>query len=153
MVIVARITQIRQENMRTILEVNDTTGATKVVFYMKGEGETPHALKDFNQRENIYVKIYGTVRIFKEERAVVGSHVEEVVKHDEITNHLLQAFVAQSMRTKGALATADIKAGAARGAKGPAKAAGDYSQIIMDMMREVTKDSRFADRSDLWTIC
>ena len=61
--------------MRIIFEINDTTASNKVIFYMKGETEVPQALKDFNQRENVYVKIYGTIRIFKEERAIVGNNI------------------------------------------------------------------------------
>ena len=75
--------------MRTTIDINDSTGTNKVIFFMKGENEVPSALKDFNQRENIYVRVYGTIRIFKEERAIVGSAITEILKHDEITNHLL----------------------------------------------------------------
>ena len=43
---------------------------------------------------------------------------------------------------------------AAGGIQGRGNKSGDYNQIILDLMREVTKTgSRFAHRSDLWSIC
>ena len=35
---------------------------------------------------------------------------------------------------------------------GRATAGGDKSQIVLDMMKEITKTSRFTHRNDLWTI-
>jgi hypothetical protein len=49
------------------------------------------------------VKVYGSVRVFKEEKALVGTHIKKVEKFDEITNHFLQVFVAHNIRTKGVL--------------------------------------------------
>jgi hypothetical protein len=95
--------------MRTIFVVDDTTCSNKVIFYQKGENEVPTALKDFNSRENIYVRVYGSVRVFKEERAIVGTKIMEITKHDEIPNHFLQVFVGHNIRTKGVLSPADIK--------------------------------------------
>ena len=46
-------------------------------------------------RQLMYVKIFGTIRIYKEEKAIVGTHIKKVEKFDEVTNHFLQTFVAQ----------------------------------------------------------
>jgi len=35
---------------------------------------------------------------------------------------------------------------------GRASAGGDKSQIVLDLMKEITKSSRFTHRNDLWTI-
>jgi hypothetical protein len=51
----------------------------------------------------MYVRVFGTIRVFKEEKAIVGTHIKKVEKHDEITNHLLQVFVAHQIRHKGVL--------------------------------------------------
>jgi len=40
-VIVARVLQQHQENMRTIYDVSDNTGEFRVIFYQKGENEIP----------------------------------------------------------------------------------------------------------------
>ena len=51
----------------------------------------------------MYVKVFGTIRVFKEEKAIVGTHIKQIEKYDEVTNHLLQVFVSHSMRTQGTL--------------------------------------------------
>lgn len=80
--------------MRIVYTIHDGTSFTKIIFYSKGENEKPSALTDFNEQLNIYVKVYGTVRIFKEERGIIVARIEEIKEHNEITNHLLQVFVA-----------------------------------------------------------
>ena len=80
--------------MRTLFELNDNTGTFKVIFYQKGENEVPVALKNFEYVHNNYVKVYGTIRVFKEEKGIVGSHIQQINKQDDITNHFLQVFVA-----------------------------------------------------------
>ena len=62
--------------MRTLFELDDNSGTFKVIFYQKGENEVPIALKDFHYQENIYLKIYGTIRVFREEKAIVGTHIK-----------------------------------------------------------------------------
>lgn len=57
-----------------------------------------------------YVKVYGTIRVFKEEKAIVGTHIKRVDKFDEVTNHLLQVFVAHCIRKKGVLSSRELKA-------------------------------------------
>ena len=52
--------------MRTIVELCDNSDSFKIIFYKKGENEEPKALKNFNLQENEWVKVMGTVRVFKE---------------------------------------------------------------------------------------
>ena len=56
----------------------------------------------------MYVKVYGTIRVFKEEKAIVGTHIKKIEKFDEVTNHLLQVFVAHCIRKKGVLTNRDL---------------------------------------------
>ena len=37
----------------------------------------------------MYAKVFGTVRLFKEEKSLVGTHIKAVEKFDEVTNHFL----------------------------------------------------------------
>ena len=37
----------------------------------------------------MYVRVFGTIRVFKEEKAIVGTHIKKVEKFDEVSNHLL----------------------------------------------------------------
>ena len=75
--------------MRTIYELNDNTAAHKVIFYKKGDNETPKALQNFEYKENTWIKVRGTVRVFKEETAIIGNNISPIEQHDEITNHFL----------------------------------------------------------------
>ena len=108
--------------MRTCFEINDNTGSFKIVFYQKEQNTTPTALKNFEYvyalmllvhsllfSHHMYVKVYGSVRVFKDEKALVGTHIKKVEKFDEITNHFLQVFVAHNLRTKGVLTVSDKK--------------------------------------------
>jgi RPA family protein len=80
--------------MRIIFEVNDNTGCIQVVFYQKDQGQLPTALRNFTYKQHTYVKVFGSIRIFKESKAIVGTHIRSVERFEEITNHLLQTFVA-----------------------------------------------------------
>jgi hypothetical protein len=45
-------------------------------------------------RQNMYAKVFGTIRFYKEEKGIVGTHIKKVEKYDEVVNHFLQVFVA-----------------------------------------------------------
>ena len=94
--------------MRTLFEIDDNTSIFKVIFYQKGENEVPLALKDFEYKENLYVKIFGTIRVFKNEKAIIGTQITKIEKLDEITNHFLQVFVSNNVRQKGNLTKRDL---------------------------------------------
>lgn len=89
--------------MRIIFEINDGTETFKVIFYLKDEHTVPTALKHFDYEQNCYAKVFGSIRIFKEDKAIVGTHIKKVEKFDEVTNHFLQVFVAHNIRKKGVL--------------------------------------------------
>ena len=37
----------------------------------------------------MYAKVFGSVRVFKEEKAIVGTFIKKIEKFDEVTNHFL----------------------------------------------------------------
>ena len=74
-----------------------------MIIYHKGENQTPQALKNFNYEQFCYAKIYGNIRVFKEEKAIVGTHIKRIDKFDEMTNHFLATYVAYCIRKKGVL--------------------------------------------------
>lgn len=47
--------------------------------------------------------MYGNIRVFKEEKAIVGTHIKRIEKFDEMTNHFLSTYVAHCIRKKGVL--------------------------------------------------
>ena len=63
----------------------------KSIIYVKSFlSRTFHFLIKFLAfRRLMYVKVYGTIRVFKEEKAIVGTHIKKIEKFDEVTNHLL----------------------------------------------------------------
>ena len=94
--------------MRIVFEVNDNTEVFKVIFYQKDQNQLPTALKSFEYKHLMYAKIFGTIRVYKEEKAIVGTHIKKIEKFDEMSNHFLQTFVAQQMRVKGVLTSKDF---------------------------------------------
>jgi hypothetical protein len=42
----------------------------------------------------MYVKVFGTIRFYKDDKAIVGTHIKKIEKFDEVSNHFLQTFVA-----------------------------------------------------------
>jgi len=69
----------------------------------------------------MYVKVYGTIRVFNNEKAIVGTHIKKIDKMDDVTNHLLQVFVAHAIRKKGVLTNRDLHGAAViagQGARG-----------------------------------
>ena len=80
--------------MRIIFDLNDNTGICKVIFYQKDQDQLPTALRNFEYKQYMYVKIFGSVRVYKEEKAIVGTHIRPIEKFEEVTNHFLQTFVA-----------------------------------------------------------
>ena len=82
----------------------------------------------------MYVKVYGTIRVFKEEKAIVGTHIKKIEKFDEVTNHLLQVFVAHCIRKKGVLSNSALMGQAAQAGAGAAR---------QSVANETAVDSRF----------
>ena len=102
-ILCGRLLRRIEEPMRTQFEINDNTGTFYVLFYHKGENQVPTALRNFNYEQFCYVKIYGTIRVFKEEKAIVGTHIKRIEQFDEMTNHFLSTYVAYCIRKKGVL--------------------------------------------------
>jgi len=54
------------------------------------------------------VKVYGTIRVFKDTKGIVGTHIHKIEKFDELTNHFLSVFVAHCLRKKGVIRNRDL---------------------------------------------
>jgi RPA family protein len=105
---VGRVIGKTEETMRTVFEINDNTGSFKIIFYQKDTNQVPTALKGFEYKQFSYVKVFGNIRVYKEDKAIVGTHIKRISKFDELTNHFLQTFVAQSVRLQGVLPQKDL---------------------------------------------
>ena len=92
----ARLIGVSESNMKKELLVEDSTGCIKVIFFQSDTNQVNKGLKKVNlEQTNVYLKIYGTYRVFKDEVALVGVTAMPVTEHNEITNHLLRSFVGQ----------------------------------------------------------
>ena len=102
-----------------------------------------------------YVKVYGTIRVFKEEKAIVGTHIARADKFDEVTNHLLQVFVASCIQKQGPLSSKDLTSSAAPARQSGQPAGvmgGDQKQTILGVMKELSKNNRFIHKNDIASV-
>jgi hypothetical protein len=135
--------------------LEDSTGSTIVTFYQKGDHNIPPALREFEYREgeSQWVRVHGFIRVFNEQKNVVGINLQQITKMDDITNHFLKVFVAHNIRHKGVLDHKDLDAAKPVKAN-PVSAAGqNQTQTVLNLMKEICRNSRFAHKNDLWTIC
>jgi RNase P/RNase MRP subunit p29 len=109
--ILGRVTDIAQENMRHMVGLEDSTGQTVVTFYNKGDQNVPQALANFEFREGEgqWVRVYGFIRVFNDQKSIVGINLQQITKMDEITNHFLKVFVSHNVRHKGVLDNKDLQ--------------------------------------------
>ena len=136
--------------MRTLFELSDNTETFKVIFYKKAENEPPKALKDLEYQENQWIRVMGTVRVFKEQTAIIGNHVTIIKDHNEITNHFLQVFVAHNVRKKGVLSQDQLRSG--RGQKVQAQGPSvDLLQLMKQMMQR--NSMRFIAKESIMQEC
>lgn len=108
-IVVGRLLSRDEQPTRTTFDVNDNTGTFRVTFYHREENVLPKCLQNLDYEQDCYVKIFGSIRIFKDNRAIVGSHITNIVDFDELTNHFLQVFTASCVRRKGLLSNQDIQ--------------------------------------------
>ena len=106
----------------------------------------------------MYVKVYGTIRVFKDEKAIVGTHIKKIEKFDEVTNHLLQVFVSNCVRKKGVLSNRDLQTHGMAKANNPSERAsgvgmgGDAKQNVLSVMKEIAKNNKFIHKNDVFTV-
>ena len=112
-IIVGRAIARSEEQMRVQFEVNDGTATFKVIFYQKDANTVPAALKGFEYKPQAYVKVFGNVRVYKEEKAIVGTFIKRITDFKEVTNHFLNVFVCQQIRQQGILTAKELGGGKA----------------------------------------
>ena len=88
------------------------------MFYHKSEGVIPTALKSFKYEQFTYAKIYANIRVFKEEKAIIGTHIKRIERFEEVTNHFLSVFVAHQIRKKGVLKARELAMDVTGGSQG-----------------------------------
>eukprot|EP00347_Sterkiella_histriomuscorum_P015705 403356006 len=108
-VVLGRLIQKRTEPQRTQFEINDTTSSFRILFYHKSESEQPEMIRKLNAKPlQDYVKIFGQIQVFKDQKAIIGAFIRQVNSSDEITNHFLSVFTSHQIRKNGALKPSDL---------------------------------------------
>lgn len=56
----------------------------------------------------MYARIFGSLRVFKEDKALVGTNIQTIKSNNEVTNHYLKVFTAHCIRAHGNLTNQDL---------------------------------------------
>lgn len=146
-IIVGRLLSRDDQPTRTSFDVNDNTGVFRVTFYNREENVLSKSLQNLDYEQDCYVKIFGSIRIFKDNRAIVGTHISRITDFDELTNHFLQVFMGSCVRRRGVLKNA----GATEGGEGRAKSEDEIKDVIMKAFTRITKDKPKAGKDEIFT--
>jgi len=107
------------------------------VFYHREENTVPTALKNFEYEAFCYVKVFGSIRMFKEQRAIVGTHIARISDFDEVTNHFLQIFVSHCVRRKGVLKEKDLQRNDSN--QGQPKNKTEFKSFVIEQMKNISR--------------
>jgi replication factor A2 len=149
-IIVGRLLSRDEQPTRTTFDINDNTGEFnifKVTFYNREENVLPKCIQNLDYEPDCYVKIFGSIRIFKENKAIVGTHITRITDFDELTNHFLQVFTGSCVRRKGLLKNQDLT----EGASGKPKTDDEVKETILKAFKEITKDKPQAKKDEIFT--
>ena len=146
-IIVGRLLSRDDQPTRTSFDVNDNTGVFRVTFYNREENVLSKSLQNLDYEQDCYVKIFGSIRIFKDNRAIVGTHITRITDFDELTNHFLQVFLGSCVRRKGVLKTSDVT----EGGEGKPKSEEEIKEVIKNAFNRITKDKPKASKDEIFT--
>jgi hypothetical protein len=110
--IIGKVVSMTTQNMRTVIELSDSTSFGSVTFFHKGDHSVPAALKDFEYKEDQqqWVRVYAFIRVYNDNKNIVGVKLEEIKNQNDVTNHFLKIFVAHNLRKKGVLNNEKLQA-------------------------------------------
>mmetsp|Transcript_16234 Transcript_16234/g.27459 ORF Transcript_16234/g.27459 Transcript_16234/m.27459 type:complete len:166 (-) Transcript_16234:225-722(-) len=141
-ILLGRVVAMYEENMKTNMVIEDSTGVQTVNFYQKGDNQVAAPLKNFTytREKDQWVRVYAIIRIYNEQKYVVGISLNEVEKMDEVTNHFLQIFVNHNIRNKGVLSNEDLqtqKIQAPTQSRATLENDNQQSEMIIKIMKEI----------------
>ena len=87
--------------MRTIIEINDNTCMFKIIFYQKGENETPMALKDYEYKEKNYHNLVKFFIDFTENNEIVFKYAKSMKHPGPAKNYKKQDLNSRSSSNWG----------------------------------------------------
>jgi hypothetical protein len=148
-IVVGRLTSKDEQATRTAFDLCDNTGTFRVIFYNREENVLPTFLQNFDYESGCYVKIFGAIRMFKDVKNIVGTHLTKITDFDELTNHFLQVFTGSCVRRKGTMSSDEI----AGGQGGKHMSADDIKTYILNCFRDLAKDKKGVKKDEIYEVC
>ncbi|SPO25326.1 related to RFA2 - DNA replication factor A, 36 kDa subunit [Ustilago trichophora] len=107
---VAVVRNISRNATNVAYSVEDGTGQIEVRQWLDSSGDDTQKASDI--RQNIYVRVLGTLKSFQNRRSISAGHMRPVIDYNEVMFHRLEAVHAHLQLTRG------VKSNQANGAVG-----------------------------------
>jgi RPA family protein len=103
MSIVGRIIETDHQPGKTLITIDDTTGALTVQVNKRFDQSEPRILQGVNLTNNKYIKVIMNVNRYKDELVFMGIHLSTITNGEAVTEHNLRSVLCQKHRKFGAL--------------------------------------------------
>ncbi|PWN42174.1 replication protein A, subunit RPA32 [Ceraceosorus guamensis] len=116
-------------------DIEDGTGAIEVRQWLEGSDESGDKSNDI--RENVYVRVLGTIKTFQNKRSISAGHIRPITNFNEVLFHKLEAIYVhlQSVRSTGAGGA--MKSSGAGNAEGSGVNEDKYTHIGDPLQRKI----------------
>ncbi|CCF52789.1 hypothetical protein NDA11_004231 [Ustilago hordei] len=96
---VAVVRNISKNATNVAYSVEDGTGQIEVRQWLESSGDDNQKASDI--RQNVYVRVLGTVKSFQNRRSISAGHMRVVVDYNEVLFHRLEAVHSHLQLTRG----------------------------------------------------
>jgi replication factor A2 len=107
------VVEMSVQSTNVSYQLEDATGRIEVKQWINAEEGEAAASARAQITENMYVRVVGNIRAFKDTRNVIAYSVQAVTDHNAVTTHFLECIFVHLHNTKGQLAGAAGTVGAA----------------------------------------
>ncbi|EST05606.1 Replication protein A, C-terminal [Kalmanozyma brasiliensis GHG001] len=101
---VAVVRNISKNATNVAYSVEDGTGQIEVRQWLDSSGDDTNKASDI--RQNVYVRVLGTLKSFQNRRSISAGHMRPVIDYNEVLFHRLEAVHSHLTLTRGAGASA-----------------------------------------------
>lgn len=101
--IVGSILTVTETSTNLQFRVDDGTGRIDVKIWIDSEDNEYNQQKRSAWREGVYVRVYGHLRAFNNQRSVVAFSIQPITNFNEVTYHFLEVIYVHLYHTKGPL--------------------------------------------------
>uniref|UniRef100_A0A7S0WS52 Replication protein A C-terminal domain-containing protein n=1 Tax=Pyramimonas obovata TaxID=1411642 RepID=A0A7S0WS52_9CHLO len=113
--LVGKVVDAQDSSTMLSYTLDDGTGKVEVRMWLDDEGDLGQSMSGSGYAKGTYVRVYGNLRTFQNQRNIVAFQIRPVVDFNEVTFHLLEAIFVHTKRTKamgmgaGAPTTPNVK--------------------------------------------